>query len=117
MIVALALSTASVQAETVLVDFGASMRYLANSTDPGIGMSWTDPAFDDSAWTTGTYGVGFETSGGAENLLLTTVPQGTRSIFTRVGFTIADPAAVQNLIFGADFDDGYAVWILSLIHI
>ena len=33
--------------ETVLVEFGNSMLYLDNQSDPGIGMTWTDEAFDD----------------------------------------------------------------------
>jgi PKD repeat protein len=97
--------------ETVLVDFGAEMRYLANAADPGIGMTWTDPAFDDATWNVGQYGVGYETGTGAENLLLTTVPEGTRSVYTRVRFDVADPTQVQNLILGVDYDDGYAAWI------
>ncbi len=97
--------------KTVLVEFGSSMTYLANQSDPGIGMNWTDPEFDDSLWDSGQYGVGFEDDTGAENLLLTTVTVGTRSIYTRVAFNIEDVTAVENLILGADYDDGYVAWI------
>jgi hypothetical protein len=97
--------------ETVLVEFGSSMRYLDNQADPGIGMDWTARLYDDSPWSTGQYGVGFEDSGGAENLLNTTVPVATRSIYTRARFTIDDVTQVQNLILGADFDDAFVAWI------
>jgi PKD repeat protein len=97
--------------EIILVEFGSSMSYIANSGDPGIGMTWADPAFDDSGWSAGQFGVGYETATGAQNLLLTTVPTGTKSVYTRTTFTIDEVNAVQNLILGADYDDAYVVWI------
>ena len=67
-------NTMAVAAEEIYVDFGSSMVYLPNPSDPGIGMTWTAEVFPgESGWTPGSYGVGFETSTGAENLLLTNV--------------------------------------------
>lgn len=97
--------------DTTLIEQGTVMRYLANLSDPVLGTNWTDPAFDDSAWTLGLYGVGYEDVTGAENLLQTMVPSGTSSVYTRATFTIADVAAVTNLYLGADHDDGYVAWI------
>jgi PKD repeat protein len=97
--------------ETVLVEFGSQMSYVSNTEPPPFGMTWVDPAFDDSGWSAGQYGVGFEADSGAEHLLLTTVPPTARSVFTRATFNLADAGQVQNMIFGADYDDGYAVWI------
>jgi hypothetical protein len=108
------LSTAvpAVAQEQVLVEFGSSNTYLANTSDPGIGMTWTDPDFPDGAWDVGTYGIGYETGVvGAHDLLDTTVPPGTLSIFTRSIFTVADVGAVESLWIGSDHDDGIVVWI------
>jgi hypothetical protein len=100
------------QAEDVVVDFGSAMVFLPNTTDPGLGTSWVDPSFDDSTWQAGIYGVGFETAPpGAQNLLLTTVPSGSRSVFTRATFNITDVSQVNNLFLGCDFDDGFVAWI------
>lgn len=109
----LANSSGSGGAETVLVQFGASMRFLANAADPGVGITWTQELFDDSGWTIGTFGVGYETSqtGGADALLGTLVPTGTFSIYTRAEFDIPDAAAVTQFALGADYDDGYVAWI------
>ena len=96
--------------QTVLVEQGSPMTYLANLADPGIGFSWPGP-FDDSTWQVGTYGVGYEASTGAENLIDTVVPIGTYSIYTRALFTIDDVSLVMGLYLGADHDDGYAAWI------
>jgi hypothetical protein len=100
------------RAETVLVQAGSACRYRANSSNPGIGTTWTAEGFADGAWAMGPYGVGYERAlPGAQALLATSVPSGTVSIYTRARFTIADPAQVTNLFLGADWDDGYIAWI------
>jgi hypothetical protein len=97
--------------ETTLLEAGASMKYLFNMTDPGIGMDWTAEAYDDSQWNSGTYGVGYEATGGAENLLATTVELGSQSVYTRATFEITSVGDVDDLWLGADYDDGYVAWI------
>jgi hypothetical protein len=101
------------RAETVLVDAGGTARWLAGAADPGVGMTWTDPAFDDSSWATGTFGMGYETatSFGADALLRTTVPTDTVLLATRARFDVADPSAVATLHFGADQDDAAVAWL------
>ncbi len=86
---------------------GASMTYLANQTDPGVGELWTSTGYDDSAWSTGTYGAGYN----AGAIIQTPVPAGTSSVYTRATFNIADASSVQILLLGADYDDGYVAWI------
>ena len=97
--------------ESVLVGPGSTAKYLFNIVDPAIGTDWTQLGFDDLLWAVGVYGFGYETTGGAENLLTTTVPVGTSSIYTRTQFNITDLSAVKDLSLGVDFDDGYAAWI------
>ena len=107
---ALALAPASAQEKLYVAD-GSSMRYLANAADPGIGMAWTQAGFDDATWSAGKFGVGFETAGGAQYLIETPVPAGTRSVFARVVFDVADVSAVTRLSVGADYDDGVVLWL------
>jgi hypothetical protein len=97
--------------ETVLVEFGSAMKYLANSADPGLGANWFDQAFDDSMWTGGSFGVGYEALTGAENLLSTTVPVGTLSVYTRATFEIVDTGAINDMFIGGDYDDGWIAYI------
>ncbi len=112
----------SVINETVLVEFGAkqdngwiergsSMTYLANTADPGLGITWVDPAFDDSAWLGGVYGIGYEAVTGAENLIDTVVADFTASIYTRSKFVINDVSSITDVWLGADYDDGIVAWI------
>jgi hypothetical protein len=98
--------------EIVLFEIGSSMRYLANAADPGTGQAWKDSAFDDSGWATGFYGVGYETMPpGASGLLMTTVPAGTRSVFTRVKFEVPDTGVLEGLLLGVDYDDGFVAYV------
>jgi hypothetical protein len=102
--------------ELVLVQDATPMRYLANRTDPHLGLSWTLPSFDDRRWSSGVFGVGFEAASGrgtpkAAALLRTRVPRLTFSVFTRTVVTIDDVSGIENFVVGADYDDAFAVWI------
>jgi len=89
----------------------SSMVYRANSADPGIGLTWVAEAYNDSAWTAGSYGVGYELTSGAGNLIQTQVPGGTLSVYSRARFTIDNVLLVQNMYLGADYDDAFVAWI------
>ena len=67
----------------VLVEAGSSCSHVANSSDSGLENNWITETFDSTAWYIGSYGIGYENDSGAENLLQTTVPVDTRSIYTR----------------------------------
>jgi len=99
-------------AEWVFAEEGTSMIYLDNSSDPGIGTSWLDEIFTPGPeWSAGVYGIGFDNSGAANDLITTTVPSGTRSVYTRVEFNVVDVNAFEQVLVGADYDDGYSLWI------
>jgi len=92
-----------------------TMRYLAHSSDPGVGLSWISTGYNDSFWTGGNYGVGYEANTGAENLLSTIVPVGTQSVYTRLSFDLSlfgvVASQMENLSLGLDYDDGVVVWL------
>ncbi len=89
-----------------------TMRYLANSSDPAVGLGWVGTSFNDSFWTPGSYGVGYETTGsGASALINTDVPPGTVSIYTRAFVTVPNAALVSRLLLGADYDDAFVAWL------
>ena len=74
-------------------------------------MTWTTEGFSDSTWSNGFYGIGYENASGAQNLLQTTVPSGTRSVYTRTTFAITDVSTVAVMTLGVDYDDGFVAWI------
>src|SRR5262245_40918014 len=98
-------------ADEIPIQLGSPMVYLTNRVDPGIGLTWTEFGFDASLWPAGNYGVGFETTTNAKQLLATQVVKGVYSIYTRATFEVVDPAEVTNLFLGADYDDGYVAWV------
>ena len=106
-----ALLLPTLAAETVFVEPGSPIAYVDNQTDPGLGMTWTQPGYDDSSWATGTYGVGYDDSGDAAALLQTVTANAAASIYTRTTFTVDEVAGIQNLILGVDYDDGYVAWL------
>jgi hypothetical protein len=100
--------------DLALVEFGSSMRYLANNSDPGLGLTWVAESFNDSSWANGVYGVGYQVgppNTGADDLILTDVTDGTTSVYTRARFTITEVSAISAIYIGADYDDGYVAWI------
>lgn len=106
------LCTPAGAAETVLIAAGSAMEYRANTTNPGVDATWTAESFTPSGWSSGTYGVGYETSPpGATALIATAAPSTSYSVYSRATFTIADVSTVNNLFLGADYDDGYIAWI------
>ena len=88
-----------------------AMRYLANSSDPGLGTGWSLEGFDDSSWGNGAYGVGYETLGPLNPAVASVVPDGTVSAYTRAEFEVTDVAIVTGVFLAADYDDGFVVWI------
>jgi hypothetical protein len=95
------------------INRAAKMRYLANVSNPGIGMDWVEETFVDAAWESGIYGVGYDTADepNAQGLIETEVPVGTRSVYTRARFEVDNVGLVRELLFAADYDDGFAAWI------
>jgi hypothetical protein len=90
------------------------MDYLANASDPGIGLAWIEEGFvRGPSWQSGVYGVGYETRPwpNADDLITTPVAPGTRSVYTLLPFEVTDAADVDRVMVGADFDDAYGVWI------
>ena len=94
---------------------GAAVRAWV-PTDGSLGSSWTSRNFDDSAWSSGTTGVGFERSAGFEDLIGLDVEAEAyninESVFLRVPFTFdGDPTAVGALTLRMKYDDGFAAYL------
>jgi len=99
-----------VSAGTTLVGSTTPVRYLANTADPGVDGLWTDPAFDDSSWSVGYFGLGYDTQGGPA-WIASPVAAGSLSVYARTTFDIADTTGVASLFLGIDYDDGVVAWI------
>ena len=81
--------------------------------DGGSG-GWNDldrSGFDDTAWSPGIYGVGYDDLDEASQLIGTAAPSGAMSIYTRLEFFVDNPAEIQKVLLGADYDDGCVAYI------
>lgn len=103
-----------------LVTESASCKVIVPDAayDASVGTSWRDNTlgFDDSSWTAGTQGVGYERSSGFEgdiNLDVESAMYTTNaSIYIRVPVNVtANPAAILGLRLRMKYDDGFAAFI------
>ena len=96
----------------VVLDSGSPLVYVANDDDPGIGTAWTADVFNDSGWTPGTFGIGYESNVvGAHNLISTPVSEDSLSIYTRSEIQITDLPSITRFTVELDYDDGVAIWL------
>lgn len=88
--------------------------------DVGGANPWNEIAFDDSSWSPAEMGVGFAITTavdpydayiGAGGDIETEFYQQNSTVYLRVPFTIDDPESVTGLLFGARYDDGFAIYI------
>lgn len=93
-----------------LVPAGAAWKYRDNGSDQGV--TWRDPAFDDSAWSNGLaqfgYGNGDEKTvvsfgGNANNKYVTT--------YFRKQFVVDNAPCLESLTLKLVMDDGAAVYL------
>lgn len=96
--------------------------------DPSLGVTWTDPAFDDLPWSTGTTGVGYERSSGYEgsiglDLLDASLPPALRidqdgdgvnentSVYVRIPFVLPVGPRFNTLRLRMRHDDGFVAYL------
>ncbi|MEM7233397.1 MAG: CotH kinase family protein, partial [Planctomycetota bacterium] len=109
---------ASVGAATTrtLISANADLRYLGPlSANDAVGLSWTEPSFDDEAWTAGRSGVGYERQSGYEDLIASDVEAEmfdvTGTVYVRLRFSIDDPDAISGLQLRMRYDDGFRAYL------
>lgn len=90
-------------AQSVISD--TTFKYFPGNSQPSD--EWKISSFDDSAWLTGTYSVGWGDSD--DYTTIEKVP----SCYLRYKFDLTDSAkaAIQDLVFFADFDDAFVAYI------
>ncbi|MCP5518112.1 MAG: DUF1800 family protein [Verrucomicrobiales bacterium] len=100
------------RSETPLVRAGALWRYAKGTQAPP--PTWNQPGFDDAEWLRGATGIGYGDDDDAtvlEDMRQTADQPGYLTVFMRRSFRVADPAAVDQLVFRVDYDDGFVAWL------
>ena len=97
-------------AQTTLVNYNSSWKYLANGTNQGT--AWRTTTFNDAGWTTGNAAFGYGTSG-----ITTSVSYGNNAkkkyitTYFRKTINIADASLYSSFTLNLKRDDGVVVYI------
>jgi hypothetical protein len=103
-------------AATALVAEGAAVKAFV-PIDAGLGSTWLDPAFDDSTWTDGVTGVGFDKKPAVTFADLVKMDVGTAmdrvntSAYLRIPFSVDDPSRFGGLVLRVRYDDGFIAYL------
>ncbi len=101
-------------AEGLLFDAQHAAKILV-PTSTILGSSWTAKEFDDSTWTTGTVGVGFDVAGSYHGLYATDLEQQmlgvNTGVYLRTEFDVPNPGALNGLTLRVKYDDGFIVFL------
>jgi hypothetical protein len=86
------------------------VRYLI-PTNSSVDATWTNPAFNDVAWTMGNASIGYETSGSDfASLIQTPVPAGTTTAYIRIPFNVSSlNTYIRSLQM--KYDDGFVAYL------
>lgn len=85
-------------------------RYFIPSDD-SVDAIWTSNGFDDSAWQLGSASIGYEeTPADFDDLIVTSVPVGTTSLYARIPFTVTDPDTALDTL-QMKYDDGFIAYL------
>ena len=109
------------RASTVIVtgEVGATSAFYHVPRDTSLDGTWYTPGFDPAAagWASGDFGFGYENSASVFADLISTrvkpseIATNARSIYTRMNFNVADPAAITDLILQMKYDDGFVAYL------
>src|SRR6187402_2505519 len=97
-------------AQTTLINYNSSWKYLANGSNQGT--AWRATSFNDASWSTGNASFGYGTSG-----ITTTVSYGSNSkkkyitSYFRKSIIIADASLYSSFTLNLKRDDGAVVYI------
>ena len=96
----------------------AAMNVLVPSVANGgdqLGLTWTQPNFDDSTWIHGADGVGFDAATGFEDYFSIDVEaqmfNTVTSAFVRIPFNLDNPYAAIGMRLRMQYDDGYVAYL------
>jgi hypothetical protein len=96
--------------DETLVATGAACRYLVPANG-ALGTNWTARMFDDSAWTQGTSGLGYDTDSTYASLFGTTVPNNTIALYARFAFEVPAGKNYSTLTLRVKYDDGFIAYL------
>jgi hypothetical protein len=100
--------------KTTFVGESSAVKVLV-PTSSLLGTTWREIDFDDSAWTAGTNGVGYDTAEELTSHIELDIGESmngvSASAYLRIPFEVDDPAQFDTLELGVRYDDGYVAYL------
>ena len=79
-------------------------------TDASLGVSWTEPAFDDSQWRGGNTGVGYD-YGDLIGLDVSAMRNVNQTVYIRIPFVVEDVSVIDELTLRMKYEDGFVAYL------
>ncbi|MDG2122662.1 MAG: cadherin domain-containing protein, partial [Verrucomicrobiales bacterium] len=109
-----AIATVRVTLQKNLLAENATARYRV-PTSSAEGTTWRARSFDDTAWSRGRYGFGYDTAGDYDDLIDTDLEnsmfESAASLYLRSSFTLDDPGSLTKLLLRVKYDDGFVAYL------
>lgn len=99
---------------STIFDEGTAATALV-PTDDSLGDTWQAVDFDDSAWKSGTTGVGFEGVPGDYQEIISIQLTGMQGVnassYIRIPFNVESPGTYSGLVLSMKYDDGFVAYL------
>lgn len=115
------MQTGTLTTRTLLSQNTPATVRIPTSDDSVLGISWTEPTFDDLAWRDVAIGVGYDEANtyvpefGIGGDLGDELNGVSTSLYLRVPFQITEPSSVSELSLRMKYDDGFAAYLNGVL--
>jgi len=87
--------------------YHSSYKFLKGNAASGLSANWMASSFNDASWTSSP--APFRYGDGVGGTLLDSGLYS--SFYLRTTFNASNIAAIQNIVFTVDYDDGFVIWV------
>ncbi|MEZ5300395.1 MAG: cadherin domain-containing protein [Verrucomicrobiales bacterium] len=106
--------TITVNVTETIIGAAAALKYFV-PTDGSLDFTWRAAAFDDSGWSNGTFGIGFDGDPDYDQIIATDIEVEMRNIspscYIRTHFNISDLGSIGDLLLQIGYDDGFIAYL------
>ncbi len=98
---------------TTLIASDEDAKALVPTSD-AASTNWRYASYNDSAWLTGSQGIGYETSSGYEGVIgldVVSMRNVNGSVYIRIPFTVDDASSIAALSLRTKHDDGFVAFL------
>ena len=103
-------SGAAVLATEITLITESSRATALIPTDNSLGLSWTEPLFDDSQWRSGNTGIGYDYAG-LIGLDVSAMRNVNQTVYVRIPFIVEDVSVIDELTLRMKYEDGFAAYL------